>query len=467
MKQMKNITYLLLPLLFVMQSCVKDEANIFDDTAAARGQKAVENYRALLANAENGWYVDYYPELDHKIGGYAMYWKFTADGKVTVQCEIKTNNPANTPDVSEFDVFMEQGPILSFNSYNKVLHYFSEASAADINGQEGDYEFIIMNAEPDQILLKGKKHGTKMLLRRNTDNVEPDTYLAEVATLANQAADALTLHLIMNSDDTIGAVTVTKRTFTIEYANAANPDVITYTFTNDGISLYEPFTVNGVTIQNFRWDNDQMQFVSIDAGTDVRLSAYFPEDFQLKYSEFLGKWKLVYTARRADMESSTGANLPWETSPSIATVNIVEQVYNESFLVQSDELFNFDGLILTFDPLKGTVAFYIANVGSIPDMEYTIRQCFLGDTKPSGGGYLQGGLNTKYGYVGIWNSDENDERVITFQDNGFWITRVIDSITLVPYDLSNTRRPAPGAYYRENVNNLVILRDLVLTKIND
>jgi hypothetical protein len=452
MKRMKYIIYLLLPFLLVMQSCVKDEANIFDDTAAARGQKAVETYRALLIGAENGWYLDYYPELDYSIGGYAMYWKFTADGQVSVQCEVKTNLPANTADISEFDVFMEQGPILSFNSYNKVLHYFSEPSSADVNGQEGDYEFIIMNADPDQILLKGKKHGTKMLLRRNVANLNPDTHLAEIAAMALQAADALTLHLIVNSDDTIGVVTVSKRTFTFQYNDNSEQETLPYAFTSDGIRMCNPFVVKGVTIENFQWNNDQLTYVCTDAGADVRLSAYFPADFQLRYGEFLGKWHVDYTVR---------INTTWSAARSRDIVEIVELERNVTFRMTCDKMFNFEGLILTFDPLKGTASIYPLSIADVKvsEVQYGLRQIILAVNRSS----AYGTLNGPGGLIGAWNHDEAGERTITFVDNGRWGTYQGASVILRLYNVA-------GAYvknYTENVDQKVVFENIVLTKIND
>jgi hypothetical protein len=454
MKFLKNIIYLLLVAsLPVMQSCVKDEANIFDDTAAARGQKAVEACRALLTSAENGWYVNYYPELNHSVGGYAMYWKFTADGQVKVQCETATNNPPNTPDVSEFDIFMEQGTILSFSSYNKVLHYFCESVPSDYNGQEGDYEFIVMNVEPDQILLKGKKHGNKMTLRRNVANLDPDTYLAEVVALANNAADALALHLIV-ANDTIGTAEINRRTFLFKYTDATDPaaaEIISYTFTGDGLRLYEPVTIKGVTMENFRWDNDLLRYVCTDPGVNVYWAAFFPPDFQLRYGEFLGKWSLEYTAR-------IGA--AWEATRRKDTVEIVQLEQNATFRMACAKMFNFEGLVLTFNRLKGSMSFYpmaaIANV--VDGGNYDLWQILLASNRSNAYGTLGG----PGGLVGIWNQDAAGERKITFEDNGAWVTYKAASIILRCYTGTTYAKN-----YSSNVDNKIVFENLVLTKINE
>jgi hypothetical protein len=445
MKFQKNIMYLLVASLLIMQSCLKDDVTIFDETAAARAQKAVETYHDLLISAENGWYINYYPEVDYAVGGYAMYWKFTGDGQVKVQCETVTNNPPNTPDISEFDVFAEQGVILSFSSYNKVLHYFCESTASDYNGQEGDYEFIIMSAGPDQILLKGKKHGNKMTLRRNVDNLDPDTYLAEVAALANQAADAFVFHLIVNND-TLGRAVVAKRTLVIEYAGSTDLEtpVIPYAFTGDGIKLQTPIVVNDVTIENLRWDPDQLQYVCTDPGVNAYLAAFFPSDYQLRYSEFLGKWKLSYKGRNSSA---------WASTAAVDTVEVIMMVQNESFRMKCDKLFNPDGLILSFDPQKGNISLYCFSVGI--DDGWDLRQVMYAVTD----GYSYSTVNSSlYGMLGVWNNDTGGERIITFQDNGKWQYKA-EGIILRSFDGSTNRN-----YYGKA--GFYAFRDLVLTKIN-
>jgi hypothetical protein len=444
MKLIKNIIYLSVASLFLLQACVKDEADIFNDTASARGQKAVAEHRALLVSAENGWYVDYYPELDHKVGGYAMYLKFKNDGMVDVSCEIETNLPPRQVETSQFEVFMEQGPILSFATYNRVMHYFSEPSSSDINGLEGDYEFIIMKAETDEIQIKGKKGGNKMILRRNTDNINPDIHLAEIADMAELMSEFALFELFVNNASA-GSAVVDERTFDLDYSGNRADEKISYAFTNDGIRLYEPLTVNGVTVQNFVWDDVNEQYVSTDQGANVYFKSYFPSDYQIRYEEFLGKWELNYEAR----------NTAWLT-PAMDTVEFIELKRNDTYIMKCDKLFNFDGLQLSFDPRRGIVSIYVNNVGLSGNN--FIRQCIY-DTQE---GYYNYGLNGIIGLIGVWNNDENGKRKITFVDNGVWGAHIADGVSLRLFDASSVNI----GNYTGNINGRYLFRNLVLTKID-
>jgi hypothetical protein len=427
---------------------VKDEENIFDDTAAARGQKAVAEYRELLVSAENGWYVDYYPELNHKVGGYAMYLKFAADGTVDVSCEIETNLPPRQVETSQFEVFIEQGPILSFSTYNKVMHYFSEPSSTDINGYEGDYEFIIMKAETDEIQIKGKKGGNKMTLRRNTANINPDAHFTEIADLAYQLTTYGMFEFVVNNNS-LGLAAVIDRSFDLEYTDNSIIEKVSYAFTTDGIRLYEPFTVNGVSMRNFVWDDANMQYVCSDQGVNAILKSYFPPDFQIRYEEFLGKWKLNHQPRTSSA---------WLTA-TMDTVEIVELKRNASYLVKCDKMFSFDGLILSFDPRKGIVSFYVNNVGSFINNNetYFIRQCAY-DTQS---GYFNYGLNGIIGLIGIWNNDENNERKIAFEDNKAWGTYSANGILFYSFNSANVSQ----SIYADTMSGIAGIRNLTLTKV--
>ena len=58
--------YLLLIGLFAatMVACSRDEESLFEDSAAVRAQKAVENAFDVLSSNEAGWEMAYFPNLE-------------------------------------------------------------------------------------------------------------------------------------------------------------------------------------------------------------------------------------------------------------------------------------------------------------------------------------------------------------------------------------------------------------------
>ena len=160
--------YLLLIGLFAatMVACSRDEESLFEDSAAVRAQKAVENAFDVLSSNEAGWEMAYFPNLEADAKGYNMVLKFNKNGNVSVTAKnaTTTGNKILTDTASTWAVKSDYGPILTFDTYNDVFHAFSDPKE-DGAGMLGDYEFLILKATPELVLLKGKKHSAYSVLR--------------------------------------------------------------------------------------------------------------------------------------------------------------------------------------------------------------------------------------------------------------------------------------------------------------
>ena len=160
--------YLLLIGLFAatMVACSRDEESLFDKSAAERAREAVENAFDVLTTAENGWEMAYFPNLEADAKGYNMVLKFNKNGNVSVTAKnmATTANKIMTDTASTWVVKSDYGPLLSFDTYNDVFHAFSDPGN-DGAGMLGDYEFLILKATPELVLLKGKKHSAYTVMR--------------------------------------------------------------------------------------------------------------------------------------------------------------------------------------------------------------------------------------------------------------------------------------------------------------
>ena len=160
--------YLLLIGLFAatMVACSRDEESLFEDSAAVRAQKAVENAFDVLSSNEAGWEMAYFPNLEADAKGYNMVLKFNKNGNVSVTAKnaTTTGNKILTDTASTWAVKSDYGPILTFDTYNDVFHAFSDPKE-DGAGLLGDYEFLILKATPELVLLKGKKHSAYSVMR--------------------------------------------------------------------------------------------------------------------------------------------------------------------------------------------------------------------------------------------------------------------------------------------------------------
>ena len=147
-------------------ACSRDEESLFDKPAAQRAQEAVENAFDVLSSNEAGWEMAYFPNLETSAKGYNMVVKFNKNGNVSVTAKnaATTMNKIVTDTASTWAVKSDYGPILTFDTYNDVFHAFSDPKG-DGAGMLGDYEFLILKATPELVLLKGKKHSAYSVMR--------------------------------------------------------------------------------------------------------------------------------------------------------------------------------------------------------------------------------------------------------------------------------------------------------------
>ncbi len=153
-------------------ACSRDEESLFDKPAAIRAQEAIENAFDVLTSQEAGWEMAYFPNLEADAKGYNMVLKFNKNGNVSVTAKnaATTNNRIMTDTASTWAVKSDYGPLLTFDTYNDVFHAFSDPKDNGA-GFLGDYEFLILKATPELVILKGKKHSAYTVMRpmKNTD----------------------------------------------------------------------------------------------------------------------------------------------------------------------------------------------------------------------------------------------------------------------------------------------------------
>lgn len=443
-KYMKKLSFLyLIVCMIILNGCVQDEPPVFDKSPSVRMRDALKDCAELLVSSPEGWFADYYPEINAKVGGYAMFFKFHANGFVDVSCEIETNVRAGKVETSQYQFTADRGPVLSFSTYNPVMHYFSEPRSSDHNGFQGDYEFVVMSTSEDAVEMKGKKYGNRITLRRNKSNVDPVTYFAQVAEMANELSEFGMFNFSLN-DKRVGMVAVLDRSFSIGYKDGDQDKTVSvsYTFTPEGIRLYKPFVFDGVTMETFKWNSNQEKYVSSTPGTNAFFDVFFPEDYELRYSELIGTWNMQYHG------VST-------TSWSYADIEISEKRKNATYTVSAPTIWN-QPIELTFDAQKGIVSILTHILGTDENTGYSVRICPY-DRKA---GYLYTSVGGPGGIVGIWNKDEGGVRSIHFVDNGKWVTYKANGLIIRLYDGA-----ASKGNYTANIGGHRF-NDITITKTN-
>ncbi|TYR38052.1 DUF4302 domain-containing protein [Sphingobacterium phlebotomi] len=163
--KLKYIIFTFLLPALLMTSCKREEDRIFEENASLRMTEAIANAYGVLQGNEAGWEMKYYPSQNQEFGGYTIFAKFISNAQVTVASDAIENSQT-----SSYAVIHESGPVLTFNGYNKSIHWYTEPGmdnggiGADDTGMKGDFEFIVLKATADSVVLKSKKSGTEVVM---------------------------------------------------------------------------------------------------------------------------------------------------------------------------------------------------------------------------------------------------------------------------------------------------------------
>ena len=114
-----------------------------------------------MTASQYGWVLDYYPQSNQVYGGVAYTIKFTHDDAI-VRYE---KNPDDGEVKSLYKMKEDDGPVLSFDTYNAFLHKYATPKKGEYRGMEGDFEFVIDEIKADYIKVHGKRSLNTMYLR--------------------------------------------------------------------------------------------------------------------------------------------------------------------------------------------------------------------------------------------------------------------------------------------------------------
>ena len=142
----KSTILILISSLLAFTSCLFEQKEAFDKTPAERMEGYLNEYQELLESSADGWILEYYPNSDLTYGGYVYFLTFN-EGEVTVQFQLAAD--VSKEITSLYKMTPDDGPILSFDTYNAYLHYFATPSSSEYLGKRGDTEFKIHPSADD------------------------------------------------------------------------------------------------------------------------------------------------------------------------------------------------------------------------------------------------------------------------------------------------------------------------------
>ncbi|MBQ4392283.1 MAG: DUF4302 domain-containing protein [Prevotella sp.] len=164
-------------------SCSFEQEDYFDENASLRVTHLNESLQdRLVAQSDTtqqkyGWLIQYFvagtDEANYE--GFNIFARFYKSGKVTMASNHRylRNGQANkyTEHDSFYEMLAEEGPVLSFNTWNDILTVLvdpvSPGSAptsivADGEGMNGDHNLVLTKYDENSITFRGERHGAEV-----------------------------------------------------------------------------------------------------------------------------------------------------------------------------------------------------------------------------------------------------------------------------------------------------------------
>ena len=311
---MKKQQYILLSaILLLLGACSQKEEAVYGKGTSyvQRTNQTLSEYASTLEGTPQ-WLLTLYAGENQSYGGYNFLVSF-ARGKVTAASEV-----LSTEETSDYSLLFGEKAILSFDTYNKVLHYFVEPSFLFPHGKEGDNQFEIQSYKDGVFSLRGKRSNN--LITLSPFKGDKTTYLEKIREKAallksvgiapitiNQKQVSLTLH-----------PTLHQLTFSWE----GDSQRVAYAYTESGLKLYEPTSIEGYTFSELNLSEDNQELSTPDGNHKAALSYTLPYDFAarslwLNLSEEDCAANAVFTRLYQQYKNFSYSSTPYSTSPLV------------------------------------------------------------------------------------------------------------------------------------------------------
>ena len=282
---------LLVAVSVLFTSCSKEQEDFFDESASARMANTISKAKSILRNSEYGWEFEYYPDRDLSYGGLVYIVKFDSLD-ATVTCTLVPDSTVT----SYYKITNDNGPVLTFDTYNPLMHYFATPSSSEYEAKDGDFEFVIDQMTDDEIVLYGKRTRNTMYLRKL--KYSPEEYAAK--TIANMDNFILSVHGRMGTAELNGTFNLNNKS--LEIINGSDTTTCYFAFNDMGIRLYEPLELGGMKAHSFAFNAEANTLTCLDAGSESIVLQGVPHgDGFLSYSQCAGDYKLSYNKGKMDV----------------------------------------------------------------------------------------------------------------------------------------------------------------------
>lgn len=280
----------------------------YPSTAISQETKAL---RQLLRSSKHGWMLTLVPGTG-QYGGLNLSLQFTSDNEVSIFSE-----ESQTPDKSSYHFSHNGGIRLTFDTFNEVLHHYSNPQWGLPVAYDGDFDFTILRVSEDErtiTLRGGHTNGVMQMTRIDEDSKEYFTKITE----SQQALKGRALAPIQ-----LGGKEVSISIFGYAHQLWVRYDkeqkLLPFAFTDKGMRLLTPFTLGSDTLTTLELNADKTA-VSVQGGKQTaslykgtydlteQYTTFSYEGEQTAGSDALALFKQVNETQQSDVYAGTFGN---------------------------------------------------------------------------------------------------------------------------------------------------------------
>ena len=273
----------------LLTSCTFEQDDYFDETAALRVTHINNSIKKQLvdqsAEGKYGWVIQYFVSGtdDYDFEGFNLFGRFYDDNKVTLASNHRflRNGNANkyTEHTSTFKMLAEEGPVLSFDTWNDILTVFEDpvdptqapgTIANNGEGMFGDHNLVLSAFKDDEVLFRGERHRAEIRFipcdRPWTD------YMAAVTENKNHIATSqLTSYYVTDGVDTLYFSGLNKGVFIYgeRLVDPLKKKTLSCVFTPQGFRINHVDSIGDNAFHEFFLAEDKSKLLSEDGKTQV------------------------------------------------------------------------------------------------------------------------------------------------------------------------------------------------------
>lgn len=264
---------------FVLAGCSRfQEDDLFDESASQRITHFNEDLRSRLvaqsSDDKNGWVIQYFVASEFE--GFNLFGSFYDNGKVKIAGNHRFLRGGNagkyTESLSYYQMLSEDGPVLSFNTWNDVLTVFVDPVdptqapsqlVSDGEGMHGDQNLVFQGYKDSTILFSGERNSGRVRLVP-CDRPWQD-YIKDTEATRNYITNTtITSYYVVCGTDTLYFKNLRNGLFT--YCERVNdplfPSTVNCVFTPTGFYMQHRNSIAGTSFQEFTLSEDKSCLVS-------------------------------------------------------------------------------------------------------------------------------------------------------------------------------------------------------------